>query len=57
MENGNKELELFLKQQTGAETVKIVDSHKLTAGAIQENWGIDVEFIGGLLAGLQEYMA
>ena len=53
MENGNKELELFLRQQTGAETVKIVDSHKLTAGAIQENWGIDVEFIGGPLAGLQ----
>ena len=54
MENGNKELELFLRQQTGAKTVKIVDSHKLTAGAIQENWGIDVEFIGGPLAGLQE---
>ena len=54
MKNGNIELELFLTNAAGSKTAKIIDRYKLTSGAIQENWALDVEFSGGPLTGLQE---
>ena len=54
MQNENIELELFLTNAAGSKTAKIIDRYKLTSGAIQENWALDVEFSGGPLTGLQE---
>ena len=54
MQNGNIELELFLTNAAGSKTARIIDRYKLTSGAIQENWALDVEFSGGPLTGLQE---
>ena len=54
MQNGIIELELFLTNAASSQTARISDRYKLTSGAIQENWAIDVEFIGGPLTGLQE---
>ena len=54
MQNGNIELELFLTNAASSQTARIIDRYKLTSGAIQENWALDVEFTGGPLSGLQE---
>ena len=54
MQNENIGLELFLTNAAGSKTAKIIDRYKLTSGAIQENWALDVEFSGGPLTGLQE---
>ena len=47
-------LEAFLTRKANARRARIIDQYRLTAGAIQENWAIDVEFSGGPLDGLQE---
>ena len=54
MKNGIIQLENFLTKQAGAKTAKLREHYKLTAGAIQENWAINVEFTGGPLNGMQE---
>jgi len=54
MQNENIGLELFFTNAAGSKTAKIIDRYKLTSGAIQENWALDVEFSGGPLTGLQE---
>src|SRR5215469_697339 len=43
----------FLSTETGAECVEIGRLELLSGGAIQENWGIDASFDGGLLSGTQ----
>jgi aminoglycoside phosphotransferase (APT) family kinase protein len=43
----------FLKAASGAGTVEISRLQLLAGGAIQENWGLDVYFEGGSLAGSQ----
>jgi aminoglycoside phosphotransferase (APT) family kinase protein len=43
----------FLRTETGAEAVEISRLELLNGGAIQENWGIDASFDGGLLSGTQ----
>src|SRR5690242_3266174 len=43
----------FLAAASGATGVAIVATELLTGGAIQENWGIDAVFDGGLFAGTQ----
>ena len=47
-------LEYFLAKKANARRARVIDQYRLTAGAIQENWAIDVEFSGGPLDGLQE---
>mgnify|MGYP001400761355 CR=1 FL=1 len=47
-------LESFLSKKANARRARVIDQYRLTAGAIQENWAIDVEFSGGPLDGLQE---
>ncbi len=46
-------LALFLATASGARRVEIAAAERLGGGAIQENWGIDGEFAGGVLAGAQ----
>jgi aminoglycoside phosphotransferase (APT) family kinase protein len=43
----------FLVAASGASGVEIAGLVLLSGGAIQENWGLDVEFAGGRLAGKQ----
>jgi aminoglycoside phosphotransferase (APT) family kinase protein len=43
----------FLREASGAGAVEITRIELLAGGAIQENWGIDVQFDGGGLAGPQ----
>jgi aminoglycoside phosphotransferase (APT) family kinase protein len=43
----------FLKGASGADAVEIARIELLAGGAIQENWGVDVSFDGGRLAGTQ----
>jgi aminoglycoside phosphotransferase (APT) family kinase protein len=43
----------FLRTETGAEAIEISRLELLNGGAIQENWGIDASFDGGLLSGTQ----
>ena len=43
----------FLRAETDAEGVEIGRLELLSGGAIQENWGIDASFDGGLLSGAQ----
>ncbi len=44
-------LEAFLAQATGAERAEIVEAVRLGGGAIQENWALELRFVGGRLAG------
>jgi aminoglycoside phosphotransferase (APT) family kinase protein len=44
-------LEKLLAHQSGAARVKIHSLTQLTAGAVQENWKIEAEFLGGPHAG------
>lgn len=41
----------FLRARAGAEAVEITGHERLSGGAIQENHGIDVSFVGGTMAG------
>jgi aminoglycoside phosphotransferase (APT) family kinase protein len=43
----------FLVAASGAESMDITGLELLPGGAIQENWGFDVEFVGGALEGKQ----
>jgi len=43
----------FLAEASGASHVEIDGLELLAGGAIQENWGLDARFSGGLLAGAQ----
>src|SRR5579862_5705305 len=43
----------FLAAESGAERCTITALVPLTGGAIQENWGVDAVFAGGMLAGEQ----
>ena len=37
----------FIARASGAEAVEIAAAHKLSGGAIQENWWLQVQFRGG----------
>src|SRR5487761_413187 len=43
----------FLAEASGAATCEITGLAPLSGGSIQENWGLDANFSGGLLAGEQ----
>ena len=46
-------LQHFLAAASGADFCEIIDLSPLAGGAIQENWGIDARFSGGMLDGAQ----
>src|SRR5580700_2659972 len=46
-------LQRFLADASGAERVSIAGMSLLEGGAIQQNWGVDAEFSGGMLDGSQ----
>src|ERR1700686_735448 len=43
----------FFAEAGGASRVRVAGLELLSGGAIQENWGLDAEFVGGDLAGAQ----
>ena len=47
-------LEAFLARSSGAEGARLVAARALTGGAIQENWLLEIDFIGGSEAGRQD---
>ena len=49
-------LERFIAQQAAARRVRIVDSMRLSGGAIQENWRIRAEIDGGAHGGEQSFV-
>lgn len=49
-------LEAFIREQTQADSVLIGHSHKLSGGAIQENWLLDVSIEGGGFTGDHEWV-
>lgn len=50
------DIELFLRTQTGAKTASVLAMERLWGGAIQENWKLQVELVGGAQAGHQTYV-
>ena len=46
-------LQHFLAAASGADFCEITDLSPLAGGAIQENWGLDARFSGGMLDGAQ----
>ncbi|HVC53341.1 MAG TPA: phosphotransferase family protein [Stellaceae bacterium] len=48
-----RRLAAFLAAASGARAVEIVGLALLEGGAIQQNWGIEADFAGGALAGVQ----
>lgn len=54
MKDEQTKLQNFLATSAKSKTAQITGFYKLTAGAIQENWAIDLNFSGGPLAGRQE---
>src|SRR3546814_262176 len=53
MDGRRRELEAWLAARAGADRVTIVGARKLSGGAIQENWAVDVEAEGGPMDGAQ----
>ena len=53
MEERKQELASWLAGQAGASGAEITAMNRLSGGAIQENWALDVTFDGGPLAGSQ----
>lgn len=47
-------LEHWLAEQAAACSAQLLAQHKLSGGAIQENWALDVRFEGGPHAGVQQ---
>jgi aminoglycoside phosphotransferase (APT) family kinase protein len=47
-----KALEAFIAREAGAERVTITESKLLTGGAVQENWLVKGEIVGGVHAGV-----
>jgi aminoglycoside phosphotransferase (APT) family kinase protein len=45
-----------LAARAGAEGVQLRSVDRLSGGAIQENWAVEVEVAGGPLAGLQRWV-
>ncbi|MCL2346528.1 MAG: phosphotransferase family protein [Desulfobulbus sp.] len=50
-ENLRQALEIFIARQAGAERVEISESKLLTGGAVQENWLVKGQIVGGKHAG------
>jgi aminoglycoside phosphotransferase (APT) family kinase protein len=53
MREHGEALSAWLARQADATRVVLLDTSKLSGGAIQENWAVDAEFEGGPLAGPQ----
>lgn len=53
METRQSDLEAWLAARMAAERVSLTAMHKLSGGAIQENWAVDAEVAGGAFAGGQ----
>jgi aminoglycoside phosphotransferase (APT) family kinase protein len=51
--DNQRALAQYLAEATGAQSVEISRIALLAGGAIQENWGVDAEFDGGRLSGVQ----
>lgn len=53
-QNTLRALERFIVEAARAESVSITSAHALSGGAIQENWLLDVDIVGGAHAGRLE---
>ena len=49
-------IEAFLRSATGAATVRITRLERMSGGAVQENWALDVDIIGGAHAGARQWV-
>lgn len=50
-EEGRRRLAVFAAAAARAERVDVLDVRPLSGGAIQENWALDLEIVGGAMAG------
>jgi len=48
------DLGAWLRQAAQADELRFLSAERLSGGAIQENWALDLEFDGGPFAGMQE---
>ena len=49
-------IEAFLRVATGADAVQITRLERMSGGAVQENWALDVDVAGGAYAGAQQWV-
>ncbi len=54
--NTRSRIEQFLRAAAGADAVHIRKLARLSGGAVQENWALDVEITGGAYAGAQQWV-
>ncbi len=49
-------IETFLRSAAGADSVRVVQLKRMSGGAVQENWALDVHVSGGAHAGAQQWV-